>query len=195
MAFENARLSASRRESGRSRYEAAPSPSITRGGIAWLNGSPAERCEAPAPISLLEVAVSDKDGFVTFDRRGGAFSGRIVNDETKDGAAAATLEVPSRSLDSLVEDGDTPPPDFIKIDVEGGEGAVLSGARRTLTTHRPEILLEMHHFAKSGVERAYAVLDEQGYRLHLVDNFGGGELPLLTRSERARARHILAVPS
>ena len=154
-----------------------------------------ERNEAPAPISLLEVAVSDNDGFVTFDRRGGAFSGRIVNDETKDGAAAATLEVPSRSLDSLVEDGDTPPPDFIKIDVEGGEGAVLSGARRTLTTHRPEILLEMHHFAKSGVERAYAVLDEQGYRLHLVDNFSGGEPPVPTRSERAQARHILAVPS
>ena len=46
--------------------------------------------------------------------------------------------MPVRRLDGL----DLPAPDLIKLDVEGHEAAVLSGAFRLLTRHRPLIVFE-----------------------------------------------------
>ena len=36
------------------------------------------------------------------------------------------------------------PPDLMKIDVEGAEGAVIRGAARTIDAHRPVLLIEVH---------------------------------------------------
>jgi FkbM family methyltransferase len=36
------------------------------------------------------------------------------------------------------------PPQFMKIDVEGGAGAVLAGAHEILHVHRPTVLVELH---------------------------------------------------
>lgn len=47
-------------------------------------------------------------------------------------------------LDSLVDAGDVPPPDHIKIDTEGFGLDVLQGARGTLATHRPFVYIEPH---------------------------------------------------
>lgn len=44
-----------------------------------------------------------------------------------------------------------PPPDAIKIDVEGHEGAVLRGAARTVDAHRPLLVVEVHDGAVEGV--------------------------------------------
>jgi FkbM family methyltransferase len=42
------------------------------------------------------------------------------------------VSVPVRSIDSLVASGDYPLPDFIKMDIQGGELAALRGAANTL---------------------------------------------------------------
>ena len=67
------------------------------------------------------------------------------------GAVEAVDSVPIRRLDTLVED-DVPPPDGIKIDVEGAELDVLSGATRTIEAHRPLVVVERH-----GIGRGQAV--------------------------------------
>lgn len=43
-----------------------------------------------------------------------------------------TTSVPMRSIDSLVQKQDCPPPNLIKIDIQGGEFAALKGAVNTL---------------------------------------------------------------
>jgi len=54
-----------------------------------------------------------------------------------------TFETRVERLDDLVAERNWPAPDFIKIDTEGVELAVLKGAEQTLATHKPELLVEM----------------------------------------------------
>ena len=77
------------------------------------------------------------------------------------GAAAAAFEVPTVTLDDLVAEGE-PPPDLIKIDVEGGAAAALRGAREVLRRYGPAVFIELH-----GPEERAGVRDElldRGYR-------------------------------
>ena len=57
---------------------------------------------------------------------------------------APTVEVPVVALDDLRPLLDLPPPDFVKVDVEGFEDEVLRGARRTVEAHRPTLMVEVH---------------------------------------------------
>ena len=60
-----------------------------------------------------------------------------------DSEVKETLEVTVQRMDELVRE-DTAPPDRLKIDVEGFEREVLSGASETIETHRPTIYLDVH---------------------------------------------------
>jgi FkbM family methyltransferase len=59
--------------------------------------------------------------------------------------SAATI--PITSIDGFVQRASARP-DIVKIDVEGYEGRVLLGAKKTLSTGRPFVLLELHQGKK-----------------------------------------------
>jgi len=67
--------------------------------------------------------------------------------------SAGAVRVRVVSVDETVEAGAAPPPTLVKIDVEGAELDVVSGMARTLRTHRPTLLVEMH-----GKNREFAAL-------------------------------------
>jgi len=48
------------------------------------------------------------------------------------------------TIDDFVRGQGHPPPDFVKIDVEGQEVDMVKGMRATIKEHRPTILCEMH---------------------------------------------------
>jgi FkbM family methyltransferase len=56
---------------------------------------------------------------------------------------AKTISVCSVRLDDYIQEG-WPAPQFLKIDVEGGAGSVLAGAKNLIATQRPTIYLELH---------------------------------------------------
>jgi FkbM family methyltransferase len=66
------------------------------------------------------------------------------------------------TLDTFVLDQSNPPPDMIKIDVEGAEAMVIAGGMRTLEWYSPKILIEIHGPGNAG--RTYELLEGLNYQ-------------------------------
>lgn len=90
----------------------------------------------------------------------------------------------SERLDDVMEREGIERVDFMKIDVEGAETLVLRGARETLHRHRPGIYCELciGRPACVGltVEDAVALLENEGYRMHTLDDRTGEVRPCAT---------------
>jgi FkbM family methyltransferase len=93
------------------------------------------------------------------------------------------VEVDVLTIDSLVANGEIPPPDVVKIDVEGSELDVLNGMRQTLAEHKPVIICELHETNAPFAE----LIAELGYAAEGLDGPGG---PL----EAGPNDHVLAKP-
>ena len=63
------------------------------------------------------------------------------------------------------------PPDFIKIDVEGGAQAVLTGLSKTLDTISPPIYIELH-----SLQEKKAVQNELVARGYIIESLDGKNL-------------------
>lgn len=77
------------------------------------------------------------------------------------------LRVPAVSLDAYL-DAIGERVNFVKIDVEGAEAAVLNGMRRTLTEDRPGVLVELHDDL-SPDHPALSTLRAHGYGIRYLD--------------------------
>ena len=91
-------------------------------------------------VTVLNVAVGDSNGTVSFHEAEDATMGSLAVNGYK-GQRGRVIQVECRTLDSIVEKLSAKP-DFMKIDVEGFESVVLSGATRVLRDIRPRIVLE-----------------------------------------------------
>lgn len=79
----------------------------------------------------------------------------------------ADLDVEVRTLDSFA----LPRVDFIKVDVEGAEAAVLRGASETIQRHRPALLIEIDRarHTRESFDAVIASLVAHGYAPHVLD--------------------------
>jgi FkbM family methyltransferase len=75
-------------------------------------------------------------------------------------ARGEIINVPAITLDDFVAAGG-PPPQLVKIDVEGGEYEVLRGAATLFATQRPLIIAEVHH--QRAAEQIATWLNEHRY--------------------------------
>jgi FkbM family methyltransferase len=93
-------------------------------------------------LAVHAVAVGDQTGTATLNlaRHPG---GAVLASAGAPPDAAGTIEVPVVVLDDLIERGELPVPDLVKVDVEGAEEAVVAGLRRTLEKHHPALVIEV----------------------------------------------------
>jgi FkbM family methyltransferase len=120
-------------------------------------------------IVLSRQAVGAAPGVGRFDRRGGAFSGRLVGDGGAYAPTGNIAQVETTSVDALVLEHGCRAPDIVKIDVEGNEGLVLDGMAEVMRRFHPVILCEIHtHLGDSG-ERVLERLFRHDYRVMLLD--------------------------
>ena len=73
------------------------------------------------------------------------------------------ISVPGIILDEFVYRDGNPPPQVVKIDIEGGEILALPGMRRILAEARPVVLLELH--GPQAAQVAWEILQVCGYRI------------------------------
>jgi FkbM family methyltransferase len=90
------------------------------------------------PVQVAVTASSGWADFATFSYPGVS---HILTERTPEDAKV--VRVAAVSLDDFVFAQGYQAPDFIKIDVEGGEDGVLRGAERLLREHRPVIVAEL----------------------------------------------------
>jgi FkbM family methyltransferase len=103
-------------------------------------------------VRIVQAAVGESSGLRAFTTDRGECQNRIED-------AAAQFLIPAVSLDSL----SLPPPDLIKMDIEGGESEALRGARRTLSEQRPLVLVALH--GTGPARQCSATLLSLGYRI------------------------------
>ncbi len=107
-------------------------------------------------VDIVEAAISDKDGEDYFDDSPGAAMGHL--------AASGSKRVKTVRIDELVIKKVLPPPDYLKIDVEGAESLVLTGAKNVLREIRPKIFLSTH--GPTMHLQCCDLLKSFGYKLH-----------------------------
>jgi FkbM family methyltransferase len=106
-------------------------------------------------VSVVEAAVSDQSGCAFFEEGIDHSRGHL--------ATGGRLRVRTVSLDELVFQGELPPPDCIKIDIEGAEMLALRGAQSVLSGYRPTIFLATHGYEAH--RKCCGVLNTFGYEL------------------------------
>lgn len=127
-------------------------------------------------IEIVAKAVSDQSGMFAFAPSHHPKTGSL---EFNASSGMTTINVPVVTIDELVASG-LRKPDFLKIDIEGGEGAALEGMERTAKEHYPTMYIELHNptqdlrvggfLARHGYE-AYRLRSEQAIQLCGQVNF------------------------
>jgi FkbM family methyltransferase len=136
------------------------------------------------PVTLHNLAVGDEDGTARFKTMTDHSMGKLSTSPFQPSATAVTeQEIRVRRLDSLIAEALIPPPDILKIDVEGAEYQVLLGADDLLRKYRPRIYMEAHSTALE--LSCCAKLRELGYTVTIL------ETPPF---ENEQPRHLICIP-
>lgn len=77
--------------------------------------------------------------------------------------AESGVEVPAKSLDDLVNANELPPPDVMKVDVEGHELDVMRGCTNLIEKYKPKIYFEAQE--TEDLAEIYDFLTERGYEM------------------------------
>jgi FkbM family methyltransferase len=107
-----------------------------------------------ANVQILQLAVGERDGLVGMTINRGTCQNQVCR------SSDSILTVPMLNLDG----SGLPPPDLIKMDVEGAESSVLKGAQALLRETRPIVFVALH-----GAEQQTActeILRACNYRIH-----------------------------
>jgi FkbM family methyltransferase len=110
-------------------------------------------------VQVLQYAVSDAAGETIIRVAGNGATASIVWHRNNPQARAITVK--TAAIDELVEARVIPPPQFVKIDVEGAEAYVITGMRRTIAKASPVIFVEC---SDAGRQTSWDILSALHYR-------------------------------
>jgi FkbM family methyltransferase len=116
-----------------------------------------------ARVSVIDRAVTQVPGPVRFLVHASGGMGKVAGSAGRDDRVESEITVPGISLDGFVYGEGNPPPQVVKMDIEGGEVLALPGMRRVLTEARPLMLMELH--GPESCRAAWETLTAAGYEI------------------------------
>ncbi|GAB6041427.1 FkbM family methyltransferase [Endothiovibrio diazotrophicus] len=151
-------------------------------------------------VTVVETALGDSDREATIhypDSRRFANTGTasLLADYNANNTCERRVRV--QRCDALVERDSLPPPDLVKIDVEGFEPAVLAGMAGTLADRSPAILFETSERTRCDAAARGTLALLRGYSLFALSAAGGrGDYRLtpLADSSIGVAEAVVALP-
>ena len=118
-------------------------------------------------VMIRREAVSDFSGNISFEFPREEVS--LIAGPVLDSDNLGAFQVPAISLDDFVRQTGQPI-QFIKMDVEGAETAVLRGAVQTLKAFHPSMVVELHHdHPQDGLHPAITLLEQLGYQIEWLN--------------------------
>jgi FkbM family methyltransferase len=114
-------------------------------------------------VTVIASAVTQAPGPVRFLVHASGGMGKAAGSAGREDQYQSEVTVPGISLDEFVYGQGNPPPQVVKMDIEGGEVMALKGMRWVLTEARPLMLMELHGPESSRV--AWETLTAAGYEI------------------------------
>lgn len=111
-------------------------------------------------VIVHQVAISDRSGLVDFRIGISNAMGSIINEPS-------IYRVYTVTIDELVEKNGLPPPDLVKMDVEGSEASVLRGAVRVLQARRSVWMVALH--GRQPAQECWDIFEQHAYSIFDMD--------------------------
>jgi FkbM family methyltransferase len=112
-------------------------------------------------VRIVPTALGDTAGREKMVIRESPFMNQLESVAAENVKGGPTIVAPVSTLDLFVFAESNPPPDLIKIDVEGAEAKVIAGGMKTLGDFSPVLLLEIH--GPENAARSYTLLRNLDY--------------------------------
>ncbi len=119
-------------------------------------------------VFLIEAAAGDHEGTVQFQEEGASVFNSISDSEQMSNSGKVVNLV---TLDSVWHSKGKPQIDLLKIDAEGAEEQVISGALELLAASHPIIIFENQHASKSTGIATARILEPLGYEFYTYSRF------------------------
>jgi FkbM family methyltransferase len=116
-----------------------------------------------AQVQVVEAAVTNRSEAVQFLVGPSGGTGKAAGSAGRQTEYKQAITAPGLALDDFVYDQGNPPPQVVKMDIEGGEVLALPGMHRLLKEAHPMMLLELH--GPEAARVAWDELSQAGYRI------------------------------
>jgi len=141
-------------------------------------------------VKIVPVAVIERERSARFGIGPSGAMGKVEGSAGRDSVIySKTISVEGISLDEYVYKRGNPPPDVVKMDIEGGEVLALSGMPRVLDEAKPIIFLEIH--GPDAAEFCWNILKDADYR---VCSLQPGYPTIISLQEIDWKAYIVAIP-